>query len=108
MLLVIIISPVINASTYKEINNDRLAYKTNKVIITDSNGEVFCEILLRMGIFLEELYKFFPEGTIIYPILVLMMLPVILLWNKYCDEFSISYDLSLTGNFHITPKISGI
>lgn len=97
MFLGISISPLINANTLKAFNNKN----NSKVIFTNGNKEILCETLKRIGIFIEELYKNFPEGTIIYPILVLMMLPVILLWNKYCDEFYILYDLSLTGNFKI-------
>ena len=75
-----------------------IAEECNKILDTiypDGLNEIFCEILKRIGILIEELRKIFPEGTIIYPILVLMMFPIILLWNEYCDEFFISYDLSL-------------
>jgi len=67
------------------------------IINFDKTNEAFCNILMKIGIKIEELYKKFPEGTIIYPILVLMMLQIILLWNKYCDESFINYDPSLIG-----------
>ena len=55
------------------------------IINSDKTDDIFCNILMKIGIKIEELYKQFPEGTLIYPILVLMMLQIILLWNKYCD-----------------------
>lgn len=97
MFVGIAISPVINANSFKTINDNKLVEITSNVIYADGSNEIFCEILKRIGIFIEELYKNFPEGTLIYPILILMMLPIILLWNNYCDEFFISYDLSLIG-----------
>jgi hypothetical protein len=104
LFLGITISPIINANTY---NNDdtKFIQKTLDVIYDDGDNVIICEILKTLGIFLEELYKNFPEGTIIYPFLVIMMLPVILLWNNFCDEFVISYDLSLTGNLQINHII---
>jgi hypothetical protein len=90
------ISPVINANSFKTINDNKLDEITSNVINADGNNEIFCEILKRIGIFIEELGKKFPEGTVIYPILVLMMFPWVILWNKYCYEFFVSYDLSLT------------
>ena len=104
MFIGIAISPIINANTY-DIDDTKFIQKTSDVFYNDGDGGIFCEILKRLGIFLEELYKIFPEGTIVYPFLVIMMLPVILLWNNYCDEYVISYDLSLTGNFKINQII---
>lgn len=57
----------------------------SNIINYDKTNDKFCNFLMNIGIKLEELYKQFPEGTIIYPILVLMMLQIILLWNKFCN-----------------------
>ena len=51
------------------------------------NNELLCGVLKRVGIFLENLGNKIPEGTIPYSLIVLMMLKIILLWNKYCDEY---------------------
>jgi len=107
LFLGIIISPVINASTLKTINNKSINNNSN-IIFNEESNKFLCEILMRIGIFIEELYKYFPQGTLMYPILLFMLLPVILLWNRFCDEFTLSYDLSLTGNFQITSKIKEI
>ena len=99
---------MINASTFKTINDEISIDNNSNIIFKEESNEFLCEMLKRIGIFIEELYKYFPEGTLIYPILLFMMLPVILLWNRFCDEYSISFDLSLTDNFHIASKITEI
>ncbi|UCF49628.1 MAG: hypothetical protein JSU91_07720 [Thermoplasmatales archaeon] len=104
MFISIAISPIINAYTFNK-DDTKFIQKTSDVVYNDGDKVIICEILKRLGIFLEELYKNFPEGTIIYPFLVIMMLPVILLWNNFCDEYVISYDLSLTGNLQINHNI---
>ena len=55
------------------------------IINSEGLNDIICNILMRIGIFLEELGKKFPEGTIINPILAIIMFPVIILWNMYCE-----------------------
>ena len=72
---------------------DKISADINSYGIND----IFCNILMRIGIQLEELYKIFPEGTLLYPFLLMIMFPIILLWNKYCDDFMMPEGIVING-----------
>jgi hypothetical protein len=69
-------------------NNSEIVENCNElltIISIDGNDGLFCDILMRIGIFIEELAEKIDIGTIMFFILELMMLPIILLWNEFCE-----------------------
>ena len=77
-------------SRYKHI--PEVAEKCQEILyIINSDGirEIFCYVLMRIGISIEELgEKVFQVFKFIYFMLELMMIPIVILWNMYCDELA--------------------
>ena len=55
------------------------------LINSDGLRDIFCDFLMRIGICIEKLGKKVQDCRFIYFMLELMMIPIVILWNTYCD-----------------------
>jgi len=76
-------------SRYRHISE--VAEKCQEILdIINSDGvrDIFCYVLMRIGIRIEELGKKVQDCRFIYFMLELIMIPIVILWNMYCDELA--------------------
>jgi len=69
-------------------HNPELAEKCQEildVINSDGLGNIFCYVLMKIGICIEKLGQKVQDCRFIYFMLGLTMIPIVLLWNMYCD-----------------------
>jgi hypothetical protein len=55
------------------------------IVNSDDIWDIFCYVLMRIGILIEKLGEKVPHFGFIFYILELIMIPIVILWNMYCD-----------------------
>jgi hypothetical protein len=58
---------------------------TDNCFCSDGLGDKFCDILMRIGINIEELGKKVKPFGFVFFLLELIMIPIVILWNMFCD-----------------------
>jgi hypothetical protein len=75
---------LIESSTYNNIKNE-IHEENDHCDCLIGQNDIFCNLLMRIGILIEEIGKKVKPFGLVFSILELIIIPIVILWNMFCD-----------------------
>lgn len=79
--------PIIAEKPIIKTKEEDISFESEDCDCSDGLRDKFCDILMRIGINIEELGKKVKPFGFVFFLLELIMIPIVILWNMYCDLF---------------------